>query len=240
MKSKWNGLLAAGIILATGTVVLAQGGATGQKSAPASKPPARTASSYDKALLTPSALNEKAPETFDVKFVTDAGDFVVHVTRAWAPIGADHFYNLAKHHYFDGVAFFRVISGFMAQFGLSPHPEVNAAQSSATIKDDPVRHSNTRGVVTFAQTSQPNSRGTQLFINFADNTGLDGQRFAPIGEVTSGMDVVDKIYNGYGESPDQGQISAHGKAYLEKQFPKLTIIKSATLVAPASAATPKQ
>src|SRR5579864_6736786 len=161
MKSKMSGVLAALIILAGATVALAQGGASTQKSAPPSKPPAARSGPFDKALLTPSALNAKAPETFDVKFTTDAGDFVVHVTREWAPNGVDHFYNLVKHHYFDGAAFFRVISGFMAQFGLSAYPEVNAAMSKAPIKDDPVRRSNTRGMVTFAQTPEPNSRDTQ-------------------------------------------------------------------------------
>lgn len=240
MKIRMNGILATAIIFAAASVALAQGESPTQKSAPPSKRPVAASGAFDKALLTPSALNAKAPDTFDVKFTTDAGDFDVHVTREWAPNGVDHFYNLVKHHYFDGAAFFRVISGFMAQFGLSPYPEVNSAQASATIKDDPVRKSNTRGMVTFAQTTQPNSRGTQLFINFANNNGLDGQRFAPIGEVTSGMDSVDKIYAGYGEAPDQGQITAHGKAYLEKQFPKLTIIKSATIISPAApAATPK-
>jgi len=245
MKSKWNGLLAAGIILATGTVVFAQGGATTQKSAPTAKPPASAAGLYDKALLTPSALTAKAPETFDVKFTTTQGDFVVHVVRAWAPLGADRFYNMAKHHYFDGAAFFRVISGFMAQFGLSAYPEVNRVWSSATIKDDKVTQSNKRGAITFA-TAGPNTRTTQLFINFANNNGLDGQGFAPFGEVTSGMDVVDKLYSDYGDGPpqgrgpDQGRVTNEGRAYLEKSFPKLDTIKTTTLITPpAPAATQK-
>jgi len=238
MKLRINGLVAAVMIMGAAGVVLAQGGAPAKKTPPATKPPVAAAGPFDKALLTPSTLNAKAPDAFDVKFSTTAGDFVVHVTREWAPNGADRFYNLVKHHYFDGAAFFRVIQGFMAQFGLSAYSEVNAAMSNAPIKDDPVLKSNTRGMVTFAQTSQPNSRDTQLFINFANNTGLDGQRFAPIGEVTSGMESVDKIYNGYGESPDQGQITAHGKTYLEKQFPKLTTITSATLVTAAAAPKP--
>jgi peptidyl-prolyl cis-trans isomerase A (cyclophilin A) len=237
MKLKSSGALAAVIILAGATVVLAQGSTTMQRSAPK---PAAASGPFDKALLTPSALNAKAPDTFDVKFTTDAGDFVIHATREWAPNGVDHFYNLVKHHYYDGAAFFRVLSGFMAQFGISAYPEVNAALANSNIKDDAVRKSNTRGMVTFAQTSQPNSRSTQLFINFANNAGLDAQRFAPIGEVTSGMETVDKIYAGYGEAPDQGQITAHGKTYLESKFPKLTIIKSATLVSPvAPSATSK-
>lgn len=202
------------------------------KPAAAAKP-AVPASPFDKALLSPVSLNAKAPETFDAKFVTTEGDFVVHVTRAWAPNGADRFYNLVKHHFFDGAAFFRVIPGFMAQFGLSAFPEVNRVWDNADIKDDPVKKSNIRSMVTFAATGAPNSRSTQLFINFGNNAGLDGQRFAPFGEVTSGMEAVDKIYSGYREQPDQGAITAHGKEYLESNFPKLTIIKSATLVAVA-------
>jgi peptidyl-prolyl cis-trans isomerase A (cyclophilin A) len=163
---------------------------------------------------------------------------VIHVTRVWAPRGADRFYNLVKHHYFDGVAFFRVMHGFMAQFGFSPYPEINRVWENANIKDDPVKHSNTRGVVSYAALPTPNSRSTQLFISFANNSGLDSQGFAPIGEVTSGMEVVDKIYSGYGEQPDQDQIAKHGKQYLEANFPKLTIIKTARLMPAAPAAKP--
>jgi peptidyl-prolyl cis-trans isomerase A (cyclophilin A) len=241
MKLKMSGMLAALIILAGATVALAQGGATMQKSAPA-------AGAYDKALLTPSALNAKAPETFDVKFTTSAGDFTVHVTRAWAPLGADRFYNLVKHHYFDGVAFFRVLRTprpFMAQFGLSPYPEVNRAWENASIHDDPVKQSNKRGMITYAAQTAPNTRSTQVFINYGDNSFLDASRFAPFGEVISGMDVVDKLYSGYGEGapqgagPDQDKVTNQGRAYLEKNFPKLDTIKSATLIVPAPAATPK-
>jgi peptidyl-prolyl cis-trans isomerase A (cyclophilin A) len=235
MKLKLSGVLAALIILAGATVVLAQGGSM-QKSAPAA------GGSFDKALLTPSALNAKAPETFDVKVSTTQGDFVVHVTRAWAPIGADRFYNMVKHHFLDGDAFFRVLSGFMAQFGLNPNPEVNLAWNKAPIKDDPVRQSNKRGAITFA-TAGANTRTTQLFINFKNNAVLDSQGFAPFGEVTSGMDVVDKLYSGYGEGapqgagPDQDKVTNQGRAYLEKNFPKLDTIKSATLVVATPAAT---
>jgi peptidyl-prolyl cis-trans isomerase A (cyclophilin A) len=241
MKLKMSGVLAALIILVGATVVLAQGG-TMQKSAPA------TGGTFDKALLTPTTLNAKAPETFDVKFTTSAGDFVVHVTRDWAPIGADRFYNLVKHHYFDGVAFFRVLREprpFMAQFGLSPYPEVNKAWENASIHDDPVKHSNKRGTITYAAQTAPNTRSTQVFINFADNSFLDASRFAPFGEVTSGMDVVDKLYGGYGEGapqgagPDQDKASNQGRAYLEKNFPKLDIIKTATIVTAPAASTPK-
>jgi peptidyl-prolyl cis-trans isomerase A (cyclophilin A) len=201
-----------------------------------------TAPSYDKALLNPAALTAKAPDEFGVRFSTTAGDFTVKVTRAWAPNGADHFYNLIKHHFYDGCAFFRVIPGFMAQFGLSPYPDVTKAQEPATIKDDPVKESNKRGFVTYAQTGAPNSRNTQLFINYGDNSRLDKDRFAPFGEVTEGMDVVDKLYGGYGEGapggrgPSQDLIGSQGRAYLEKSFPKLDTIKTVTITSPAPAA----
>ncbi len=188
----------------------------------------------DPALLHPETLHAKAPEVFDVKFETTRGDFVVKVDRAWAPLGADRFYNLVKHGYFTGAAFFRVVPGFVVQFGLSPDPAVNRAWRAANIKDDPVTQSNKRGYITFA-TAGPNTRTTQLFISYADNSGLDRQGFAPFGLVTSGMDVVDKIYSGYGQQPDQGAITTQGSAYLEKHFPKLDTINSATIItAPAA------
>jgi peptidyl-prolyl cis-trans isomerase A (cyclophilin A) len=186
----------------------------------------------DQALLHPETLNEKAPESFDVKFETTRGDFTVQVHRKWAPIGADRFYNLVQHGFFTGAAFFRVVPGFVVQFGLSPDPAVNRAWRSANIKDDPVTQSNKRGTITFA-TAGPNTRTTQLFINFGDNSSLDRQGFAPFGLVTSGMDVVDKIYSGYGQQPDQGAITTQGSAYLQQNFPKLDTIKSAAVV-PAS------
>jgi peptidyl-prolyl cis-trans isomerase A (cyclophilin A) len=204
--------------------------------APAAKAP------FDPALLQPATLRAKAPAEYDVKFVTTAGEFTIKVTRAWAPNGADRFYNLVQHHFFDGAAFFRVIQGFMAQFGLSAYPEVSKAWENANIKDDPVVQSNKRGYITFAQTSAPNSRSTQLFINFGNNAALDKDRFAPFGMVTEGMDAVDKIYSGYGEGapegrgPSQELVGSRGKAYLEKGFPKLDTIRSATIVAPGAEA----
>ncbi len=173
MKSRVYGMLGAVIILATGTVVVAQRGTSTQKPATASKPPAAAAGPFDKALLTPSALVAKAPAEFDVKFTTSVGEFTVHITRAWAPIGADRFYNLVKHHYYDGAAFYRVMPGFMAQWGFSAFPEVNKVWDPATIKDDPVKRSNTKGMLTYAQTSELNSRSTQLFISYRDNSYLD-------------------------------------------------------------------
>ena len=186
----------------------------------------------DPALLHPSQLTAKAPESFDVDFSTTKGDFVVHVTRSWAPLGADRFYNLVKHGFFSDAAFFRVVPGFVIQFGLSANPAVNRVWQDAKIKDDPVTQSNKPGTLTFA-TAGPNTRTTQLFINFGDNKFLDSQGFAPFGTVTSGMDVVQKLYSSYGERPDQSAITSQGKAYLDKNFPNIDSIKSATIVAPA-------
>jgi peptidyl-prolyl cis-trans isomerase A (cyclophilin A) len=208
----------------------------------AAKAPASTAP-FDPALLHPETLKFKAPAEYDVKFVTTAGEFTMHVTRAWAPLGADRFYNLVRHHYYDGNAFFRVLSGFMAQFGMSPFPQVSAAWDNADIKDDPVVQSNNRGFVSFAMAG-PNTRTTQLFINFGNNAPLDKSGFAPFAQVTDGMDVVDKLYNAYGEGapdgrgPDQGLVMQQGRAYLEKNFPKLDVIKTARIIPPAAPATP--
>jgi peptidyl-prolyl cis-trans isomerase A (cyclophilin A) len=186
----------------------------------------------------------RAPAEYDVKFVTTAGEFTVKVTRAWAPNGADRFYNLVRHHFYDNAAFFRVLSGFMAQFGLSAYPEVNKVWENATIKDDPIVQSNHRGFVSFA-TAGPNTRTTQAFINFGNNEALDKSGFSAFAVVSDGMDVVDKLYNGYGEGapdghgPAQDLIGTRGHLYLEKNFPKLDIIKTATIVpAAAPAAAP--
>jgi peptidyl-prolyl cis-trans isomerase A (cyclophilin A) len=201
------------------------------------------AAAFDPALLQPATLRAKAPAEYQVKFDTTAGNFTIKVTRAWAPNGADRFYNLVQHHFYDGAAFFRVLSGFMAQFGISAYPEVSEVWQSAVIKDDPVVQSNHRGFVTFA-TAGPNTRTTQVFINFGNNEGLDRQGFTPFGIVTDGMNVVDKLYSGYGEGapsgrgPEQGMVSSKGRAYLEKGFPKLDTIRTTTLVAPAESAAP--
>lgn len=187
------------------------------------------------ALLNPAECNETAPDTFRTKFVTSKGDFVIEVQRAWAPNGADRFYNLVKNGYYDGVRFFRVIEGFMAQFGINGDPEINRVWRSATIPDDPVAQSNQRGFVTYAMRG-PDTRTTQLFINYKDNSMLDNQGFAPFGQVTEGMDVVDQFFMGYGEGaprgrgPNQGQAQAEGNAYLEAQFPKLDHVETATIV----------
>ena len=173
--------------------------------------------------------NQTAPATFRVNFDTSKGPVVIEVTRALAPNGADHFYTLVKAKYYDGARFFRVVPGFMAQFGLAASPAVTKTWD-VPIQDDPVKTSNVRGAVTFAQTSAPNSRSTQLFINFGNSAFLDNQRFAPFGKVVSGMENVDMIYAGDGEKPDQGRITAEGNAYLEKAFPRLDYIKTARIV----------
>ncbi|HEY6223174.1 MAG TPA: peptidylprolyl isomerase [Gemmatimonadales bacterium] len=176
-------------------------------------------------------MQAKAPDTYNARFETSAGAFTVQVTRAWAPLGADRFYNLVKGGFFDGTRFFRVLPGFVVQFGLSGDPAVSARWHVAAIPDDPVEQHNTRGTITFA-TAGPNTRTTQLFINFADNLNLDGQGFAPFGTVVDGMGVVDRIYSGYGERPDQGAIESQGNTYLASQFPKLDSIAKATIVTP--------
>jgi peptidyl-prolyl cis-trans isomerase A (cyclophilin A) len=172
--------------------------------------------------------SEKAPETFRVNLDTSRGPVVIEVTRADAPNGADRFYNLVKAKYYDGARFFRVIPGFMAQFGIAAEPRVTKTWD-VPIKDDPVKSSNVRGTVTFAQTSEPNSRSTQLFINFADNSRLDSMRFAPFGKVVDGMENVDQIYAGDRENPDQSLIESQGNTYLEKTFPNLDYIKTARI-----------
>ena len=183
-------------------------------------------------LLKPSALTAKAPATYAAAFQTTKGTFVVTVHRNWAPKGADRFYNLVKSGFFNGDEFFRVVKGFVVQFGLNGDPKVSAAWQNANIPDDPVKESNAPGTLTFADAG-PNTRSTQMFINLANNgPNLDGQGFAPIGKVTSGMNVVQKLYGGYGEAVTnlQGQIATQGNAFLKKRFPKLDSIIRATLV----------
>ena len=185
-----------------------------------------------KALLAPKKLGEKAPDTYKVKFDTTRGAFTVNVTRAWSPLGADRFYNLVKHHFYDNAAFFRVVPGFVVQFGISPTPAVSAAWKHTEFKDDPVTQTNKRGSLTFA-TAGPNTRTTQIFINLKDNARLDGMGFSPFGTVEgNGMNIVEMMYEGYGDNagPDQDQLEKQGDPYLKKGWPKLDYIKSATLV----------
>jgi peptidyl-prolyl cis-trans isomerase A (cyclophilin A) len=200
--------------------------------------PTHTASTVPHpSLLNPASLHAKAPAVFKARFTTTAGDFVVEVHRDWAPLGADRFYNLVRNGYFTNASFFRVVPGFVVQFGLSANPAVNKVWKDAKIQDDPVVQSNKRGFLVFA-TAGPNTRTTQLFINFGDNARLDGMGFAPFGTVVEGMDVVDKIYPGYGESPRQDLLTDQGDTYVAANFPKIDKIKLARIVPPVPAPAP--
>ena len=185
-------------------------------------------------LGNPAALTEQAPATYKARFDTSKGVFVIDVRREWAPVGADRFYNLVKNGFYDENRFFRVISGFMVQFGINGNPQVSTPWRNAQIKDDPVKQSNKRGFITFA-TSGPNSRTTQVFINFGDNARLDGMGFASFGQVSSGMNVVDQLYSDYGEGapsgrgPNQGRMQGEGNTYLTKDFPNLDFVRKATI-----------
>ena len=212
-------LCAVGVALAAASIVLGQ-------------------AATNAALKNPAALKEMAPAQFKVNFDTSAGMFEVEVHRDWAPNGADRFYNLVKNGFFDNARFFRVISGFMVQFGINGDPAVNAVWREARIPRDPVKEGNKRGNITFAMqggANGPDTRTTQVFINFRDNSNLDPVGFAAFGSVTKGMEVIDKIYSGYGEGapsgagPEQGRIQAEGNAYLTKDFPKLDYIKKTTI-----------
>jgi len=238
------GLVAVGVLVSVAAM-----NAEAQKPAAKSGGPAQgttkkgasTASAYDRALLRPTLLKAKAPEQYQVKFVTTRGEFTLTVTRAWAPLGADRFYNLVKHHFYDHASVFRVVPSFVAQFGISPYPAVTKAWKETDIKDDPVTESNKKGYITFA-TSGPNTRATQVFINLKDNTYLDSRGFAPFGVVDGkGMNVVEMFYDQYGDKAgiDQDRIQVEGQAYLEKNFAKLDTIKSATLLTDITPAASK-
>jgi len=170
----------------------------------------------------------QAPASYRVVFTTNKGPFTVEVHRDWAPLGADRFYELVKDGFYDGNRFFRVVPGFVVQWGINGDPAVQAKWRDKTIPDDPVKESNQLGTITFA-TSGPNTRTTQLFINLANNGSLDGQGFAPFGQVISGLNVVESLYSGYGQMPDQNQIQMQGNAYLQSQFPMLDYIETARI-----------
>jgi cyclophilin family peptidyl-prolyl cis-trans isomerase len=204
--------------------------------AAAPKASAGPASVLHPELLDPSKATAKAPDTFKAKFTTTKGDLVIQVHRAWAPNGADRFYNLVKMGFFDDTRFFRAVDGFMVQFGISGDPSVAKKWQEQSIPDDPpVKQSNARGFVTFAQRGTPNSRATQVFINYGDNSRLDAT-FIPFGQVVQSLEVADSLYKGYGEGapmgagPDQGLIQAQGNAYLDAKFPKLDAIKHAEII----------
>ena len=186
-------------------------------------------------LLTPDSLTATAPDVFQARFETSKGDFVIQVRREWSPNGADRFYNLVANGFYDDVRFFRVVAGFMAQFGIHGDPAVAAAWRGQPIPDDPVMQSNTRGFVTYAM-GGPNTRTTQIYINYGDNSRLDEMGFSPFGEVVEGMDVVDAIHSGYGEGaprgsgPAQGEIQSRGNEYLSADFPDLDFVMRAMIV----------
>jgi cyclophilin family peptidyl-prolyl cis-trans isomerase len=251
-----SGFMSIAALAASAALALAQTGtkpaepkpATPAQTKPATQKPAAAKPATAKpapkpapsaALMTPSKLTETAPAVYNVRFDTTAGPFVVQVTRAWAPKGADRFYNLVKNGYYDASRFFRVVPNFMVQFGINGDPKIQKGWREAIITDDPVTQSNKRGFITFA-TRGPNSRTTQVFINFGDNARLDRQGFAPFGQVVSGMEIVDKINAQYGEQPEQGRIQEEGNAYLAKAFPKLDVIQKASIVrVPAAGTKPK-
>jgi peptidyl-prolyl cis-trans isomerase A (cyclophilin A) len=183
----------------------------------------------DSTARAPSATVTPAPDTFRVAFETTRGNFVVDVIRAWSPRGVDRFHELVNAGYFTDVAFFRVLPGFVAQFGMHGDPAMNRQWDDRPIRDDAVAQSNRRGTIVFA-TSGPNTRKNQFFINYADNARLDRMGFSPFGRVVEGMGVVDSIYAGYRETPDQARIAAEGNAYLKREFPRLDYIKSARIV----------
>jgi peptidyl-prolyl cis-trans isomerase A (cyclophilin A) len=197
-------------------------------------PPVPPSEAAVPAPLAPPA-DAVSPDSFRVRFETTKGVFTVEVTRAWAPKGADRFYRLVTEGYFKDIRFFRVLPGFMAQFGLSGNPALNARMDSLRITDDPVTQSNQRGMLTFA-TAGPNTRSNQFFISYGDNASLDTQGFSPFGRVVDGMKVVDAMYGGYGEGapngpgPSQDSIKTKGNEYLQRAFPRLDYIKSATIV----------
>lgn len=188
----------------------------------------KPAAGTNAALLEPDSLKEEAPATYRVIFETTKGKFVVEVNRDWAPLGADRFYNLVKNGFYNDAKFFRVVPNFVVQFGIPADPRVAAAWRTETFEDDPVKESNVKGTITFA-TAGANSRTTQVFINYADNSRLDRMGFAPFGKVVEGMDVVEAINAEYNERPNQGMIQAQGNAYLEREFPNLDGIKSARI-----------
>ena len=225
------------ILAVSGAALLAQTPAPAKKAAPATK--SGTAPARSAGPMNPAAYRFRCPDDLKVKFTTTHGDFVVEVHRDWAPLGADRFYNLVRAKFFNDVAFYRFVPNFIVQFGVAPSPAVNAIWEKAPIKDDPVKQHNTKGTLTYAM-GGPNTRTTEFFINLRDNTAaLDSQGFAPIGSVVEGMDIVEGLYSGYGEMADMGgrgprQDLAHsqGKAYLDKNFPKLDLIKSTVVVFP--------
>lgn len=195
--------------------------------------PAPAAQTVD--LRDPTTLTGQAPPTYQARFDTNKGPFVIEVTREWAPLAADRFYNLVRHKFYDGVRFFRVLDGFMAQFGLNGNPDIQRPWQRAGLPDEPAAQSNLKGYVSFAHEYAPNTRFTMVFINLVDNPMLDKDGFPPFGRVVSGMELVEKLYSGYGRrnQPDQRRILREGNEYLAADYPMLDFVRRATIVAPA-------
>ena len=193
------------------------------------------------ALMDPKneAMSQQAPDKFKAEFITSEGSFVIEVNRKWAPLGADRFYNLVFNGFYDEARFFRVVPNFIAQFGLhadpainakwTSHPQINPNWKDVVLQDDPVQVKNTRGTLSFAAAG-PNTRTTQVFINFQDNTHLDGMGFAAFGQIAEGLEVIDAINPQYGQTPTQGKIMQEGNQYLEAYYPELTYIKTARII----------
>jgi peptidyl-prolyl cis-trans isomerase A (cyclophilin A) len=202
--------------------------------AKAAPEPAKPAAGPHEGLLDPSKAKLTAPATFKAKFETTKGDFVIEIQRDWAPNGVDRFYSLVTVGYYEDIALYRVIDGFMVQFGIHGDPKMNKIWKDATILDDKVTQSNTPGMLTFA-TRGANTRTTQLFINYGQNVRLDGMGFAPFGKVIEGMDVVNNIHSGYGEGaprgrgPSQPKMQGEGNTYLRADFPDLDYIESISI-----------
>jgi peptidyl-prolyl cis-trans isomerase A (cyclophilin A) len=179
-------------------------------------------------LRTACSSTTSMPSEYTVKFDTSKGPFTVEVHREWAPLGSDRFYELVTTGFYDEARFFRIMPKFVAQFGINKDPKTSAHWREMNIPDDAVREKNLRGYLTYAM-SGPDSRTTQIFINLSDNVNLDAQGFSPFGRVIDGMNVVDSLYSGYGEAPQQDLIQKQGNEYLKSQFPMLDYIKSATI-----------
>jgi peptidyl-prolyl cis-trans isomerase A (cyclophilin A) len=223
-------------VLISGAALFAQ---TPPAAAPAkSAPKAPAAATKSGAAKSGAPVARTAPELYRVKLATTKGDVIVEVHRDWAPIGADHFYALVRSGFYTNASFFRIVPNFVVQVGMPADPaKAKTPLGEKAIKDDPVKQKNTKGMLVYAATQAPNSRTTQIFINLKDNSAsLDPQGFAPFGQVTQGMEIVEQLYAGYGEAPQQDRIMKEGKAYLDKNFPKLDSIKTATVIFPESAA----
>ena len=192
---------------------------------------AGTAGASSPSLLHPASLHAKAPATFKARFTTTKGQFVVTVHRTWAPRGADRFYNLVRAGFYNGERLFRVVPGFVVQWGISGTPKISKAWHDAVIRDDPVRHTNAKGTIVFADAG-PDTRTTQLFVNLAANTNLDSSGFAPFGAVTTGFSTLRHVYSGYGEAPtgEQAQMEQQGEPFFRKHFPKLDRILKARVL----------